>query len=45
MRDGARVINGLPMLLHQGVVSFEWWFDRPAPVEAMRAGLWAAVGQ
>ncbi len=41
---GATAINGLPMLLHQGVVSFEWWFDRPAPIEAMRAGLWAAVG-
>ena len=40
---GARAINGLPMLLWQGVQSFEWWFDRPAPVTAMRAGLEAAV--
>ncbi len=40
---GAQAINGLPMLLWQGVQSFEWWFNRPAPVEAMRAGLEAAV--
>lgn len=40
---GARAINGLPMLLWQGVQSFEWWFQRPAPIEAMRAGLEAAV--
>lgn len=40
---GAKAINGLPMLLWQGVQSFEWWFDRAAPVEAMRAGLDAAV--
>jgi shikimate dehydrogenase len=42
-RAGARAINGLPMLLWQGVASFEWWFDRAAPVEAMRAGLERAV--
>ncbi len=40
---GARAINGLPMLLWQGVQSFEWWFDRPAPVAAMRGGLEKAV--
>jgi shikimate dehydrogenase len=40
---GAKWINGLPMLLHQGAVSFEWWFDQPAPLEVMRQGLWAAV--
>ena len=40
---GAQAINGLPMLLWQGVQSFEWWFDRPAPVEVMRAGLETAV--
>ncbi|MGI8602342.1 MAG: shikimate dehydrogenase [Verrucomicrobiales bacterium] len=37
--QGARVANGLSMLLHQGAVSFEHWFQRPAPLEAMRAGL------
>lgn len=40
---GAKISNGLPMLLHQGAVSFEWWFDRPAPLETMRAALLAAV--
>jgi len=36
---GARAANGLSMLLHQGALSFEIWFNRPAPVEAMRAAL------
>lgn len=40
---GARSVNGLPMLLHQGAMSFERWFDRPAPVEVMRAALLAAA--
>jgi shikimate dehydrogenase len=36
---GARGANGLSMLLHQGALSFEIWFNREAPVEAMRAAL------
>ena len=36
---GARGANGLSMLLHQGALSFEIWFQRPAPVEIMRAAL------
>lgn len=40
---GARAINGLPMLLWQGVYSFEWWFGREAPVDVMRAGLQASA--
>ena len=40
---GARGIDGLPMLLHQGVISFEWWFNRDAPIEAMRNGLMEAA--
>jgi len=40
---GARSENGLPMLLHQGALSFERWFARPAPVEVMRAALIAAA--
>lgn len=36
---GARGANGLSMLLHQGALSFEIWFNRPAPLEAMRQGL------
>ena len=36
---GARAANGLSMLLHQGALSFEKWFDRPAPLETMRQAL------
>jgi shikimate dehydrogenase len=36
---GARAANGLSMLLHQGALSFEIWFNRTAPLEAMRAAL------
>ena len=36
---GARSANGLSMLLHQGAVSFEIWFQRPAPLEVMREAL------
>jgi shikimate dehydrogenase len=41
---GALSANGLSMLLHQGALSFEIWFNREAPLEAMRAGLRGAVG-
>ncbi|MGB8356907.1 MAG: shikimate dehydrogenase [Chthoniobacteraceae bacterium] len=36
---GARSANGLSMLLHQGALSFEIWFNREAPLEAMRTAL------
>jgi shikimate dehydrogenase len=36
---GARSTNGLSMLLHQGALSFEIWFQREAPLEVMRAAL------
>jgi len=36
---GARGANGLSMLLHQGALSFSIWFDREAPIDAMRAAL------
>ena len=38
---GARSANGLSMLLHQGALSFEIWFNREAPLAAMRAALLA----
>ncbi len=38
---GARTANGLSMLLHQGALSFEIWFAREAPLDAMRAALLA----
>jgi shikimate dehydrogenase len=30
---------GLPMLLHQGALSYEWWFGAAAPLDVMRAAL------
>jgi shikimate dehydrogenase len=36
---GARVLDGLEVLVAQGAASFELWTDRPAPVEAMREAL------
>jgi len=36
---GARGANGLSMLLHQGALSFSVWFNREAPIAAMRAAL------
>jgi len=36
---GARGVNGLSMLLHQGALSFSIWFEREAPIEAMRRAL------
>jgi len=36
---GARGVNGFSMLLHQGALAFEIWFNREAPVEVMRAAL------
>jgi shikimate dehydrogenase len=36
---GARGANGLSMLLHQGALSFETWFEREAPLATMRAAL------
>ncbi len=36
---GARGADGQAMLLHQGAIAFEHWFQAAAPIEAMRAGL------
>jgi shikimate dehydrogenase len=36
---GARGASGLSMLLHQGALAFQIWFERQAPLEAMRAAL------
>ncbi len=42
--EGAKVANGLGMLLWQGAMAFEFWFNREAPVENMRAGLKSGNG-
>jgi shikimate dehydrogenase len=39
---GAKYVDGMSLLLHQGAISFEHWFNQPAPLEVMRAGLKAA---
>jgi shikimate dehydrogenase len=36
---GSEIINGLSMLLYQGVAQFEAWTGKDAPVEVMRAAL------
>lgn len=36
---GARVVDGLEMLLYQGVEQLSWWLNRPAPESAMREAL------
>jgi shikimate dehydrogenase len=36
---GARTLDGLAMLLHQGALAFELWTGVPAPLPAMRAAL------
>jgi shikimate dehydrogenase len=36
---GARGANGLSMLLRQGALSFSIWFNREAPLDAMRSAI------
>jgi shikimate dehydrogenase len=36
---GARAVNGLSMLLHQGALAFEIWFQREAPLDVMRKAI------
>ena len=38
-RRGARVVDGLEMLLRQGARSLERWTGRPAPLDVMRRAL------
>ncbi len=40
---GCKTINGLAMLLYQGVAQFELWTGAPAPVEVMRQELLAGM--
>lgn len=40
---GARTVDGLGMLVHQGARAFECWTGRPAPVEVMRAACYRAL--
>lgn len=38
-KRGMKTLGGLPMLLHQGALSFEKWLGRPFPMEAARKAL------
>jgi shikimate dehydrogenase len=40
---GAAYVDGVTLLLHQGAISFEHWFDREAPLDVMRDGLHKAL--
>ena len=33
---GAKAINGVDMLIHQGAASFELWTGQKAPIEVMK---------
>jgi shikimate dehydrogenase len=39
---GARVVDGLDVLVAQGATSFELWTGIPAPVEVMQAAVRSA---
>jgi shikimate dehydrogenase len=39
---GARVVDGLEVLVAQGAASFELWTGVPAPVDVMRAAVRSA---
>lgn len=41
---GCITVNGLEMLLYQGVAQFELWTGKEAPVDVMRRALLAATG-
>jgi len=43
LQSGARYVNGLSMLLHQGALAYEIWFNEPAPLETMRKALKMAM--
>lgn len=43
-RRGARPLDGLGMLVHQGAIGFELWTRREAPVSVMHAALAKAFG-
>lgn len=42
---GARRSDGVPMLLQQGALAFEWWTGIAAPLRAMRSALEDAKGR
>lgn len=41
--QGCKTLNGVGMLLYQGVAAWEYWLGGQAPVEAMRSALYRAL--
>lgn len=41
--QGARIANGLSLLIHQGALSLEYWLGKDVPIETMRAGVKKAL--
>jgi len=44
-KAGCKIITGEGMLVHQGVVGFELWTGKKAPIEVMRMALLNALGE
>jgi shikimate dehydrogenase len=44
-KRGAKIINGVEMLVWQGAVAFELWTGKPAPVDVMREAAIKALGE
>lgn len=42
---GIRAADGMEMLVQQGAVAFECWWERPAPTEVMRAAIRRSLGR
>ena len=42
---GAATVEGMGMLVHQGVLAFEMWTGHPPPLEVMRAACGQALGE
>jgi len=42
-KAGCQCVSGLEMLLYQGVIQFEFWTGKPAPVELMRETLMSGI--
>jgi len=42
---GCRTANGLPLLLHQGILAFQHWFPATRPDASMRAALGLCAGE
>jgi len=42
-KKGHKTLNGLGMLLYQGVLAWELWMGQKAPIQIMKKALWKGV--